>query len=147
MGDTEQAQVDATQAVGLHHNEKHLAKRMKSHLCHGGRYWSSPKAVLCQRDPDKQFGQRVTRVLCPLPTHIRHTSVFRAHGLSQNFFFFCIIMHGLSYFKHIWHKVSLQSLFFLMLKLFHVYLASKTWLPWSSDMTLVVLGSILAFFV
>ena len=60
-------------------------------------------------------------------------------------FFFCIIMHGLSYFKHIWHKVSLQSLFFLMLKLFHVNLASKTWLLWSSDMILVVLGSILAF--
>ena len=59
---TEQAQVDATHAVGLRHNEKHLAKRMKSHLCHGGRYWSSPKAVLCQRDPDKQFGQRQTAV-------------------------------------------------------------------------------------
>lgn len=135
------AQVDATHAVSLHHNEKHLAKRIKSHLCHAGRYCSSSKAVLCQRDPDKQFGQRVTRVLYPLPTHNRHARVFRVHGLSQNFFF---LMRGLSYFKHIWHKVSLQSLFFLMLKLFHFYLASKTWLLWSSDMTLVVLDSILA---
>lgn len=96
------------QAVGLYHNEKHLAKLMKSHLCHEGRYWSSPKAVLYQRDPDKQFGQRVTRVLCPLPTHIRHTSVFQGPWPeSEFFFFFGIIMHGLSYVKHIWHKVSL----------------------------------------
>lgn len=35
--------------------------------------------------------------------------------------FFFYIMHGLSYFKHIWHKVSLQPLFFLMLKLFQIY--------------------------